>query len=135
MASVITNTLDYVNATAESTGASIDNANLIQDSESDLALLQNDTAYYAATATVLDAFKTEYDNLLGMAVLYPETIQIVATASSGIKTVEDLVGKKVAIGAPGSGTEANANQILAAYGLTYDDLGKADYLSLSLIHI
>jgi len=131
MASVITNTLDYVNATAESTGASIDNANLIQDSESDLALLQNDTAYYAATATVLDAFKTEYDNLLGMAVLYPETIQIVATASSGIKTVEDLVGKKVAIGAPGSGTEANANQILAAYGLTYDDLGKADYLSFA----
>jgi hypothetical protein len=131
MANVISNSLDNVNATAESTGASVENAGYIQDGESELALLQNDTAYYAATATVLEAFESPYDNLLGMAVLYPETIQIVALASSGINTVEDLAGKNVAIGAPGSGTEANANQILAAYGLTYDDLGKADYLSFA----
>lgn len=131
MANVISNSLDNVSATAESTGASVENAGYIQDGESELALLQNDTAYYAATATVLEAFDSPYDNLMGMAVLYPETIQIVALASSGINTVEDLVGKDVAIGAPGSGTEANANQILEAYGLTYDDLGKADYLSFA----
>lgn len=60
---------------------------------------------------------------------YPEVIQIIANTSSGIESVEGLKGKKVAIGAPGSGTEANARQILAVHGMDYDDLEKADYLS------
>lgn len=131
MANEISNSLDNVNATAESTGASVENATLIQNSESDLALLQNDIAFYASTATVIEAFDSAYDNLLGLAVLYPETIQIVATAGSGITSVEDLAGKDVAVGAPGSGTEANAMQILEAYGLSFDDLGKADRLSFA----
>jgi TRAP transporter TAXI family solute receptor len=66
-----------------------------------------------------------------MAMLYPEVIQVIATADSGIETIEDLAGMKVAVGAPGSGTEVNARQILAEYGMTYDDLGKADYLSFN----
>ncbi|HZJ98493.1 MAG TPA: TAXI family TRAP transporter solute-binding subunit, partial [Tissierellaceae bacterium] len=131
MASEISNSLDNVSATAEATGASTENAGLIQDSESDLALLQNDIAYYASTATVIDAFDSVYDNLLGLAILYPEYIQIVASAGSGIKSVADLAGKDVAVGAPGSGTEANARQILNAYGLSFDDLGKADALSFA----
>lgn len=131
MASVISNSLDNVKVTAEATGASKENAALIQDSQSELALLQNDVAYYASTATVLKDFDSAYDNLLGLAVLYPEYIQIVATVSSGIKSVEDLVGKDVAIGAAGSGTEANARQILEAYGLSFEDLGKADDLSFA----
>src|SRR5690606_17010143 len=49
----------------------------------------------------------------------------------GIKSVDDLRGKRVAIGAPGSGVEANARQVLAAHGITYDDLGKADFLSFN----
>jgi TRAP transporter TAXI family solute receptor len=68
------------------------------------------------------------ENLRGLASLYPETIQIVANADENIQTVADLAGKRVAVGAPGSGTEANARQILAAYGLTYDDI-QPDYLS------
>jgi hypothetical protein len=66
-----------------------------------------------------------------MAMLYPEVVQIIATKASGIKSVADLKGKKVAVGAPGSGAEANARQILEAHGLTYEDLGKADFLSFS----
>jgi TRAP transporter TAXI family solute receptor len=75
--------------------------------------------------------KEKVTNLRGMAMIYPELVQIIATEESGIKTVEDLKGKKVAIGAPGSGVEANARQVLAVHGMTYDDLGKADYLSFN----
>jgi len=63
-----------------------------------------------------------------MACLYNETIQLVALESSGIKTITDLKGKKVSVGAAGSGTEANARQILESAGLTYNDI-KVQYLS------
>jgi len=65
-----------------------------------------------------------------MACLYDETIQLVALADSGIKTVADLRGKRVSVGAAGSGVEANARQILEAAGLTYNDI-KVQYLSFA----
>jgi len=131
MANLCTNTVEGVKAQAESTGASVENATLLETSESDFGLLQNDVAFYAANGETLAKFKESgaYTNLVGVATLYPETIQIIASKDSGVKTVADLAGKHVAVGAPGSGTEANATQILAAYGLTKDDLGAADPLS------
>jgi len=131
MANLCTNTVEGVKAQAESTGASVENATLLETSESDFALLQNDVAFYAVNGNTLAKFEESgaYTNLAGVATLYPETIQIIASKDSGIMTVEDLAGKHVAVGAPGSGTEANAVQILAAYGLTKDDLGAADPLS------
>src|SRR3546814_13090404 len=57
-----------------------------------------------------------------------DLIQVVATAASGIKTLQDLAGKNVSVGAPRSGTELNARAVLAAAGLSYDDLGKVEYL-------
>lgn len=67
-------------------------------------------------------------NLLGLATLYPETVQIVTTAKTGIKTLADVKGKRVAVGAAGSGTEANARQIMEMAGITYKDI-KPQYLS------
>lgn len=133
IANIITNNVEGVNAQAESTGASVENATLLQNSETDLALIQNDIVYYASTGTTIEAFENEgaYDNVKGLGVLYPEVIQLVAAADAGISSVEDLAGKNVAVGAPGSGTEANARQILEVHGLTFEDLGKADYLSFA----
>ncbi|WP_249646232.1 TAXI family TRAP transporter solute-binding subunit, partial [Lysinibacillus sp. D3C2_S12] len=54
--------------------------------------------------------------------LYPETVQLVTTEASGIKSYADLKGKKVSVGAPGSGTYANAEQLLEIRGLTLDDI-------------
>ena len=68
------------------------------------------------------------DNLRGIATLYPETCQIITLDKSGIKSVAELKGKRVAVGAAGSGVEANARQILSAYGITYDDI-QVQYLS------
>jgi uncharacterized protein len=132
LASIFNSYVPGVTANAESTGASVANIDLVSQGESELAFIQNDITYYAFTGTEMFEDRGEaIDNIRGMAVVYPELIQIVALADSGIESVEDLAGKRVAIGAPGSGTEANARQILAAHGLSYDDLGQADFLSFA----
>ena len=109
-----------VKVTAESSGASVANAKLIGVGDTDLALLQNDIAYYAHEGKMM--FDAPIKNLLGCMTLYPETIQIVARQDAGIKTVADLKGKRVSIGPVASGTAENAKQIMAAFGLQLNDL-------------
>ncbi|HLS54403.1 MAG TPA: TAXI family TRAP transporter solute-binding subunit, partial [Tissierellaceae bacterium] len=128
LAKVYNDKLDNISANSQSTGASVENIGLILDDEAQIAFIQNDITYYAAEGIEMFEDKGKAEDLRGMAIWYPEVIQIVATKGSGIETVEDLKGKKVAVGAPGSGTEANARQILEAHGITYDDI-QADYLS------
>ena len=131
IANIFNDNVDNVNANAQSTGASVENIGLVADGETEVAFVQNDVTYYAWTGTESFEDSDEMTGIRGMAMLYPEVVQIIATASSGIESVEDLVGKNVAVGAPGSGTEVNARQILGEYGISYDDLGKADYLSFN----
>lgn len=109
-----------IKVTAESSGASVANAKLIGKSDTDFALLQNDIASYAHYGKMM--FDKPVSNLLGMMTLYPETIQIVALKKSNIKSVADLKGKRVSIGPLGSGTTENAKQILAAWGMSVNDL-------------
>lgn len=127
MAQIFNTKIENMNVTAQATGASVENCKLLGKNEAELAILQNDMLDYAYNGT--EAFKEgKIDNLRGIAILYPEIVQIVA--SEGITTVEDLNGKKVSVGAPGSGVEANARQILEAADLTYDDMS-VSYLSFS----
>ncbi len=114
-------------ATVESSGASVANAQLIGGGDADFALLQNDIAYYAYNGVTLSAFQGKpIKNMGGIFTIYPELVHAVATKASGIKSVKDLKGKKVVLGPQGSGTEANALQILEAYGLREADLGRAE---------
>lgn len=129
MAKIFNENVEGVTANAQSTGASVENIGLVSNGETEIAFVQNDITYYAFTGTESFADKGKIENISGMAMLYPELVQVIATKDSGIKSIEDLKGKKVAIGAPGSGVEANARQVLAVHGMTYDDLGKADFLS------
>jgi uncharacterized protein len=108
--------------TAESTGASVVNVRLIEGGEAELAMIQNDIASYAHDAAEMFSDNDPLQSALGMAMLYPEVIQIVTLADTGITTVEDMRGQSIAVGAPGSGTEANARQILEAHDITYDDI-------------
>jgi len=124
---IINNTVEGVKTTVESSGASVANAKLIGSGEADLAILQNDIAYYAYTGTQM--FDQKIDNIRGVFCMYPEHIQIVATKASGIKSVADMAGKRVSVGPLGSGTEANTLQILEAYGLTFNDLGTVERLA------
>lgn len=114
-----------IETNAETTGASAENMQSIKDNKGEIAFTQTDIASYATEGKLMfDGNKI--DNIKAIGTLYPETIQIVTTEKSGIKTVEDLKGKKVSIGAPGSGTAANAEQILEVYGITLDDIEKQD---------
>jgi hypothetical protein len=115
-----------VNVTVEATGASVENIRLLAEKKADVALVQNDIADYAANGT--EMFK-EKQQVLGIAIMYPEVIQIVARTDAGINTVQDLKGKRVGVGAPGSGNEANARQILTIANIRYTDLAQASQLS------
>lgn len=127
LAELLNQNIKNMNASAQSTGASVANVNMLKDGSVDLAFIQNDIAYYAANGT--EMFKdNKVESLRGIAALYPETVQFVTTQDKGIKSIADLKGKKVAVGASGSGAEANARQILGAYGITYDDID-VQYLS------
>jgi len=131
LAKIFNDNIDGVTANAQATGASTENVGLIAEGEAEVAFIQNDITYYAFTGTETFEGKDKIENMRGMAMIYPELVQILATKESNIKSVDDLRGKKVAIGAPGSGVEANARQVLAVHGMTHDDLGKADYLSFN----
>lgn len=127
VADILNKNIPGANASAQSTGASVANINLLQQGKVDLAFVQNDIAYYAANG--VEMFKDKkVAGLKGIATLYPETIQIVALDKSGITSLDQIKGKRVAVGAAGSGTEANARQILEAYGITYKDIS-VQYLS------
>jgi len=114
-----------MNVTAQSTGASAENLRLISKGEAEFAIVQNDVMDYAFNGTDMFAGQ-KLDNLATIGTLYPEVIQIAASASSGIKTVADMTGKRVSVGDAGSGVEFNAKQILEGYGLTFDDIKKAN---------
>lgn len=127
IAKVLNENVDNMNASAQSTGASVTNTRLIYNQEVELAILQNDIASYAVGGENQFA-DNQVNNMSGVAVLYPEVIQIIVRSDAGVDSIEDLKGKSVAVGAPGSGAEANASQILDFFGLTYDDI-QEDYLS------
>ena len=129
LAKIFNDKVPNVVANAQATGASVENIGLVGKGEAEIAFIQNDITFYAYNGTEIFEGKEKITNVKGMAMLYPEVVQIVALKSANINSVEDLKGKKVAIGAPGSGAEANARQILAAHGIKYEDLAKADFLS------
>ena len=101
--------------------------NLINKGEADIAIVQNDTMTYAYEGTEGFSDADPIKNFSVMATVYPEVVQIIARADSGITSVADLAGKTVSVGDLGSGVEANAKQILGAVGLTFDD-SKAQHL-------
>lgn len=110
-----------IKVTAEVSQASAANMTALQEGQGEVAFVQTDIAYYATEGTqMFDG--APIDTISALGALYPETIHLVTLADSGIKSYEDLKGKKVSVGAPGSGTYANAEQLLEIHGLTMDDI-------------
>ena len=115
-------------ATVQSTKASVENLNLLQAGRGELALALGDAVADAWKGEAEAGFKAPLDKLRAIAAAYSNYIQIVASAESGIKTLADLKGKSISVGAPKSGTELNARAIFKAAGLTYEDMGKVEFL-------
>jgi uncharacterized protein len=128
MAKIWNSKVKDMNVTAQTSGASGENVRLINKKEVELALVQSDTLDFAFNAK--EAFKEPLKGMSVIATLYPEIVQVVVAAGSPIKTFADLKGKKVGVGAPGSGTEANFRQLLDAYGMKKEDVNM-QYLSFS----
>jgi TRAP transporter TAXI family solute receptor len=105
-----------VNASAESTAASVANMQLIRDGKAQLAFTLADTAYDAVQGRTT-AFDGKKADAKALAVLYSNYTHVIAKDGAGIKTVADLKGKRVSVGAANSGTEVIANRILEAYGI------------------
>jgi len=120
LAELIKKHVEGFDAVAEVTGASVENMGLVWRGDSDLALALADTVYQGYTGTG-DFEGRKLENIRAIASIYPNAVQIVTMADSDIDSLDDLTGKTVSVGAPGSGTELNARAILEANGISYDD--------------
>jgi len=106
--------------TAEVSGGSVENVNRLGERQTDLAFATGNTVYEAARGG--QDYAEPVEGLRILAPLYPNVTHIVVSRGSGAVSPADLRGGTVSVGAPGSGTEQMARQILAAYDLTYDDV-------------
>jgi TRAP transporter TAXI family solute receptor len=114
-------------ATAQASNGSLANVNAIASGSMEAGFTQSDVATWAFTGTGAFEGKPKVPDLRLIANLYPESIHLVVKKGSGIKTVADLKGKRVALDEPGSGTLIDARMVLAAYGVKESDI-KPDYI-------
>ncbi|MGQ7786952.1 TAXI family TRAP transporter solute-binding subunit [Nesterenkonia sp. K-15-9-6] len=111
----------------QATGASAENINLLTDGNAEIAFTMGDATVQALEGT--GPFEDDpRDGLLAIMTMYPNTVQLIARDGAGIESVEDLAGANVAVGDVGSGVELNAQMVLGAYDMSYDDINE-DYLS------
>jgi uncharacterized protein len=120
LADMITKHVPDTQATAEVTAGGVENARQIKNKKTNIAMMPGDTLYNAVNG--LAEFGSGKIPIDQIAALYPTPLQIVALEKSGIKTIADLKGKKVSIGAPGSSTAVRAEIVLKANGLTLNDI-------------
>ena len=125
---IFTDNIPDVKTQVQATKASVENLILLQQGRGEIAFTLGDSLKAAWEGDEEAGFKSRLDKLRTIGAIYPNYIQIVATADSGIKTLADLRGKSLSVGAPKSGTELNSRAILAAAGLSYKDIGKVEYL-------
>ncbi|WGF88387.1 TAXI family TRAP transporter solute-binding subunit [Marinivivus vitaminiproducens] len=120
--------IEGVRSQVQATKASVENLILLQDGRGEIAFSLGDSMVLGYEGDEEAGFREPLTKLRRVAAIYPNYIQVVATAESGIKTLADLEGKSLSVGAPRSGTELNARAILGAAGMSYDDLGRIEYL-------
>ncbi|MEW6264560.1 MAG: TAXI family TRAP transporter solute-binding subunit [Thermodesulfobacteriota bacterium] len=109
-----------LNVTIQATGASVENIRLLGSKSAEVALSLNDVNYYGYNGLEVFKAKSEkYTNFSAIGNVYPDVIQIISRKDGPIRTIADLKGRKVAVGAPGSGAQVSARQILGLYGMDY----------------
>ena len=117
-----------VTTSVQATKASVENLNLLQTARGEIAFSLGDALADAWHGDEAAGFKVPLKKLRGLAAIYPNYIQIFASADSGIKTLADLKGKRISVGAAKSGTELNARAVFKAAGMSYADFSKVEYL-------
>ena len=128
LAQVMNKHVPNVEVTAETGNASAANINLIAGHEVSMALVQNDVSYMAIRGE--KPFNKPVENLRMIASLYPEHVQCITVKGSGIRTLMEIKGKRVSVGAPGSGVAGSLNSIFSAAGIKYSDMN-TDFLDFA----
>ncbi|MDQ3937330.1 MAG: TAXI family TRAP transporter solute-binding subunit [Chloroflexota bacterium] len=127
LAQELSENIEGVTATAQETSASVDNMLLIGSGDADIAFVLGDTAADAVEGRA--DFEGSPVDACTLGILYSNFTQVVTTTGTGIETIEDLRGKRVSVGAPGSGTEVIALRVLEAAGIDPEaDLGARSQL-------
>lgn len=114
--------IEGLDVTVQPSDASKDNIVFVTDGEMDVATVQNDSAFYAYQGELYADSDEVFDGFYAIGSLYPEAVQLMVSADSDITDIAQLAGKNVGVGAAGSGTLINAEQLLAAAGLTMEDI-------------
>ncbi|MFO7784732.1 MAG: TAXI family TRAP transporter solute-binding subunit [Thermodesulfobacteriota bacterium] len=120
LAEVWTKHVENVRAVAEVTGASVENTKLAHKGETVIGEIMGDVAYEAYFGK--GRFEGDPQNVSAMFVMYQNIYHVVTLKKSGIKTLQDMKGKKVSVGSPGSGTEYKSNLVLHAVDVPYDSI-------------
>lgn len=117
-----------IRCSVESTGGSVYNLNAVAGGELDMGVAQSDMQYEALKGLGKFAEAGPDKDLRAVFSIHPEPFTVVARADSGIKTFQDLKGKRVNVTDPGSGTRATIEVVMAKYGWTMADLKLASEL-------
>ena len=120
-----------IRCSVESTGGSVYNVNTIKAGELDFGISQSDTAYQAYKGEGKFEGAAAVPELRSAIAIYPELLALVVSQKSGIKTINDLKGKKINMDSPGSGTRMTAEMVFDAFGLKTSDLSLANELKSS----
>lgn len=129
LAAVLSKHVAGMSATAEVTGGSVDNLNLISSGKPYLAFTMADAAKDALDGD--GKFKGKKVDLKTLLILYPNRMHVVSVEATGIKSMKDLKGKRISTGSPGSATEVMAFRLLEAAGLDKDKDVKRERLGVS----
>jgi len=128
-ANILSKALPGITATAEVTGGSVDNLKLIGTGKADLAFVQVDASWDAINGT--DKFTSGKLPIQALVVMYPNHMHVVTVDGTGVTKMEDLKGKRISTGSPGSATEVFAFRVLEAAGLDKDKDVKRERLGVA----
>ena len=128
LAKIYGENIDGVKTQVQSTKASVENIKLVTEGRGEIGFALGDSVKAAAEGNAEAGFPEKVEKLRAIAAIYPNYVQIVASKDSGITDLAGMKGKALSVGAPASGTELNARAIFSAAGMSYDDLGKTEYL-------
>ena len=128
---LIASNVKDVRPSTQATKASVENLLLLEEGKGEIAFTLGDSLQFAREGNAEAGFQKPLTKLRSIGGIYPNFVQIVASKESGIKSLADLKGKRLSVGAPRSGTELNARAILKAAGMEYKDLAKVEYLDFA----
>ncbi|MBD1382934.1 TAXI family TRAP transporter solute-binding subunit [Metabacillus arenae] len=119
---------DTIKVTNQASGGSVENVTLLQNGDAEFAVIGGDVAVNGYEGT--DIYKDDPQKLSGVFVAYDQPLTIVTHADTDINSIQDIKGKKVVVGQPGSGNEVKSKQMLEILDITYDDF-KPQFISFS----